>query len=166
MKKKTSIPIETLEEIYGECKIRIIEFTKELKNLNLKAKPNENELAVLLRISHLVNSIKSALQFEPQNIYKEAILDISIWLDKALQADYLCLLEEGKGNYKRFYDSLVKGSQALDVLIHRNFKRIEFTQREKKHYDRFWVLAASLPDPRGETLDQTKVDKLIDDLLG
>ena len=153
---------DSLKELYHEMKKRI----RIILSLFGKFEPDkENTLPddkSFETIANLINSIMSSCQFEPSNQYKDAIVDISNWLNAAFNKEYL---ETNAAAYPNPLYAVKKGAEILHSFFHRDLRRKLLSSEEHEIYRNYMVLIGNLPNPTKEKLDQTDVDSLIDDIL-
>lgn len=153
---------ETLKELYHEMKQRIRIIISLLGKPEVDKQnplPEENSFQT---ISNLINSIMSSAQFEHDNQYRDAIVDISNWLNCAFQKEYL---ETNSSCYPNPLFAVKKGAEILHSFFHRDLRRKQLTSEEHEIYRNFMTLVGNLPDPTKVKLDQNEVDNMIDDLL-
>lgn len=153
---------ESLKDLYHESRQRV----RAVLNLIGKVEPNRlNPLPdqkTFETISNLINSIMSAAQFEPQNQYRDAIVEISDWLNCAFDKNYL----KDNGQYRPHPLFIIKrGVEILHSFLHRDLRRKQFSSEEDQIYRSFLTTLQTLPDPRKVKMEQDAVDDLIDDLL-
>jgi hypothetical protein len=153
---------DSVKDLYHEMKqrIRIL--------INLLGKPEVDKLNPLPddktfdKISNLINGIMGSSQFEPESQYRDAIVEISNWLNCAFQRDYL----NTNGHcYPNPLFVVKKGVEILHSFFHRDLRRKLLSSEEHEIYRSFIALTANLPDPTKHKLNQNDVDSMIDDLL-
>ncbi|APJ02525.1 hypothetical protein [Silvanigrella aquatica] len=162
MNSEKSAGKDSIKELYSESKhrIRLI-----LAMLGRYAPDKPNSLPddkSIATISNLINSIMSAAQFESENNYRNAIVDISNWMNCAFNKEYL---EKNEALYPNPLYAVRKGGEILHSLLHRDLRRKQFSSEEDEMYRNYLTMISSLPDPRNKKLDQESVDGMIDDLL-
>jgi hypothetical protein len=153
---------KSLKELYAESKKRIRLILKMLDRYEPEKKnplPDEKSFAT---ISNLLNSIMSAAQFEPENPYRNAIVNISLWLNGAFRVEYL---KNNENLYPNPLYAVRKGAEILHFLLYRDLRRKKFSSQENEIYRNYLTLISALPDPRPKKLDQAEVNSMIDDLL-
>jgi hypothetical protein len=160
--KLRTLEKDSLKDLYHEMKrrIRIIlsllgKYEPDKKNVL----PDERAFGT---ISNLINSIMGSSQFEPDNQYKDAIVDISSWLNCAFDKDYLT---ENNNAYPNPLYAIKKGAEILHSFFHRDLRRKQLSSEEHEIYRNYLVLISNLPDPKKIKLDQNQVDNMIDDIL-
>ncbi|MES2615006.1 MAG: hypothetical protein V4591_06295 [Bdellovibrionota bacterium] len=153
---------ETLKELYHEMRqrIRII--------IQLLGKPEPDKANPLPEgnsfntISNLINSIMSSAQFEPENQYKDAIIEIISWLNAAFHKEYL---NTNKACFPNPIFAIKKGAEILHSFFHRDLRRKQMSSEEHEIYRNYMQLIRNLPDPQKNKLNQNEADNMIDDLL-
>jgi hypothetical protein len=153
---------DSIRELYHESRQRIRMILQMLgKPEPEKSNPHPDDKS-FAAISNLINSIMSSGQFEPSNQYRDAIIDVSSWLNSGFEKNYL-----NQNENKRPHPLYVvkKGVDLLHTLLHRDLRRRIFSSEESTMYQEFLSLSSQLPDPRRQRLDQSNVDNMIDDLM-
>lgn len=157
-----AIQKDSLKDLYHEMKQRI----RIIINLLGKQEPDKkNPLPddkSFEKISNLINSIMSSSQFEPENQYRDAIVEISNWLNAAFQKEYL---ESNSSCYPNPLFAVKKGVEILHSFFHRDLRRKLLSVEEHEIYRNYMALISNLPDPTKSKLNQDDVDSMIDDLL-
>ncbi len=153
---------DTLKEIYHEMKQRIRIIISLLGKMEPDKKNPLPDDKTFHKIANLINSIMSSAQFEHENQYRDAIVDISSWLNLAFHKDYL---NTNESLYPNPLFAVKKGAEVLHSLFHRDLRRKLFTSEEHEMVRNYTNLIGTLPDPRNYKLDQDEVDSMIDDLL-
>lgn len=162
MNSDKQVTKDSVKDIYSESKHRIrliLAMLGKYEPEKVNPLPDEKSFAT---ISNLINSIMSAAQFESDNQYRNAIVEISNWMNCAFNMEYLTKHE---ALYPNPLYAVRKGAEILHSFLHRDLRRKQFSSEEDEIYRNFLKLISSLPDPRNKKLDQTDVDGMIDDLL-
>ncbi|MGY3803212.1 hypothetical protein ACWNT8_03995 [Pigmentibacter ruber] len=162
MNSEKQVPKDSIKDIYSESKHRIrliLAMLGKYEPEKINPLPDEKSFAT---ISNLINSIMSAAQFESENQYRNAIVEISNWMNCAFNQEYLTKNEK---LYPNPLFAVRKGGEILHSFLHRDLRRKQFSSEEDEIYRNFLKLISSLPDPRNQKLDQGDVDGMIDDLL-
>jgi len=157
-----SVTKDSIKELYNESKQRI-RLVLSMFGRYEPEKPNPlPDDKTFATISNLINSIMSATQFETENQYRNAIVEISNWLNCAFNKEYLT---ENASLYPNPLYAVRKGAEVLHSLLHRDLRRKQFSSEEDQMYRNFLTLISKLPDPRNKKLNQDNVDEMIDNLL-
>jgi hypothetical protein len=157
-----TISKDSIKDLYSESKHRIrliLAMLGRYEPEKINPLPDEKSFAT---ISNLINSIMSAAQFESENQYRNAIVDISNWMNCAFNVEYLT---KNESLYPNPLYAVRKGGEILHSFLHRDLRRKQFSSEEDEIYRNYLSLIASLPDPRNKKLAQDDVDGMIDDLL-
>jgi len=153
---------DSLKELYHEMKHRIrivISLLGKPEPSKQNSLPDENSFNT---IANLINSIMSSAQFETENQYRDAIVDISNWLNSAFQKEYLT---ENSSQYPNPLYAIKKGAEILHSFFHRDLRRKHLSSEEHEIYRNYITMIKNLPDPTKDKLNQDEVDNMIDDLL-
>jgi hypothetical protein len=153
---------DSIKDLYSESKHRIrliLAMLGRYEPEKVNPLPDERSFAT---ISNLINSIMSAAQFEPENQYRNAIVDISNWMNCAFNAEYL---NKHEALYPNPLFAVRKGGEILHSFLHRDLRRKQFSSEEDEIYRNYLSMISALPDPRNKKLAQDDVDSMIDDLL-
>jgi hypothetical protein len=152
----------SVKDLYHEMKKRI----RIILSLIGKVEPDKpNPLPddkTFEKISNLINSIMSSAQFEPENQYRDSIVEISNWINSAFQKDYLT---SNSLCYPNPLFAVKKGAEILHSFFHRDLRRKLLSSEEHEIYRNFIALIGNLPDPTNKKLNQHDVDNMIEDLL-
>lgn len=153
---------DSIKEFYSESKHRIrliLAMLGRYEPEKVNPLPDGKSFAT---ISNLINSIMSAAQFEQENQYRNAIVNISNWMNCAFNVEYL---NKHESLYPNPLFVVRKGGEILHSFLHRDLRRKQFSSEEDEMYRNYLAMISSLPDPRNKKLGQDDVDGMIDDLL-
>lgn len=162
LRKTKNLHNETVKELYHEMKQRIRIIINLLGPLEPNKQNNLPEEKTFDKIANLINSIMSSAQFESENQYREAIVNISDWLNEAFNKEYLT---ENAAIYPNPLFTVKRGAEILHSLFHRDLRRKLLSSEEHELVRSFNALIQQLPDPRKSKLEQDDVDNMIDELL-
>lgn len=162
MKSKKSLEKDSLKSLYNESKQRIrliLSMLARYEPEKVNPLPDEKTFET---VSNLINSIMSASQFESENQYRNAIVNISNWMNCAFNKEYL---NKNESLYPNPLFMVRKGGEILHSFLHRDLRRKQFSSEEDEIYRNYLSMIASLPDPRNKKLGQNDVNSMLDDLL-
>ncbi len=153
---------ESIKDLYNEAKQRIrliLSMFGRYEPEKINPLPDDKSFAA---ISNLINSIMSSAQFESDNQYRNAIVEISNWMNCAFNKEFL---NKHEALYPNPLYVVRKGAEILHSFLHRDLRRKQFSSEEDEIYRNYITMISSLPDPRNKKLDQEDVDGMIDNLL-
>ena len=141
---------DSLRELYHESRQKIRMVLGLLGRIEASKAPPLPEESSLATMSHLILTIRHHALYEPENQYRNAIIEISTWLGCALTLTYLEDIQ--KKNNNALY-LLKKGAEILHSFLHRDLRRKQFTSEEAEIFQNYLALMGQLPRPPRSTLE-------------
>ena len=151
---------KTLKHLYHEMKQRIRVISGLMKDLEKQNYEGIHRNETLTHLCNLVNSLMGSAQFESPGSHRDALVDILVWTNAALNTDYL--------KTHSVPDTMAMVKKGLDLafdFLHRDLRLKQMSAPEEEAYRQYLKIRQELPDPCSQRLAQGDVDDMVSALL-
>ena len=154
----STLPQIKTKELYRDASDRVVASIYQFTNIQ-----NLNDINMinshLRRISSTVSGCIGLFMFEENNSYKDAILSLGNWLERAFEPEVFLTLKSSFEDYEKL---LRRGLEILLMLLQRDLRRRILSLDESRAYHAYLNQVSKFRLYPKQRLTQEQVDQILD----